>query len=225
MLTTTPRYGARAVLGLILLVLLGLLGAVVHKGPLALDLSLAPAIRADAAGAFGALLHILNTLGEVPVWGALTVLAGVILWLTRGFEDGLLLVGGWLSGEAAAFVVKHVVNRPRPAGSEVADLIPTASFPSGHIVRCSVTLGLLVALLAWRTPARRWPAVVIVTIYLLVLGVARVASGEHWPTDVIGGYLLGGLWLDVVTTVWVWWLAQGRALVPFPLPSRGKPLS
>ncbi len=43
------------------------------------------------------------------------------------------------------------------------------------------------------------------TVFMLIMGVARVASGEHWPSDVLGGYLLGGLWLTLLLLAWAWW--------------------
>jgi undecaprenyl-diphosphatase len=41
------------------------------------------------------------------------------------------------------------------------------------------------------------------------MGVARVYFGEHWPTDVLGGYLLGTLWLVVVIELYERW--RGRS--------------
>ena len=80
----------------------------------------------------------------------------------------------------------------------------TASFPSGHVVRCTVALGLLLALVVWRSPRGRLLGTAGVVVCLLLMGIARVASGEHWPTDVLGGYLLGALWCDLVLLALRW---------------------
>lgn len=66
------------------------------------------------------------------------------------------------------------------------------------MVRTTVTLGMLVALLVWQRPTWRMPVVVAAAGFLALVGAARLASGEHWPLDVLGGYALGTLWLAVL---------------------------
>ena len=48
---------------------------------------------------------------------------------------------------------------------------------------------------------RRTTLVAALLATIVLMGVARIDSGEHWPSDVLGGYLLGGLWLMV--TIWL----------------------
>lgn len=128
----------------------------------------------------------------------LVALAAILSWRLRPRGAALLLLGD-LSAELATAVLKAVVDRPRPPSVALADLVPTASFPSGHIVRTLVALG-VAATLVLPSRLRRW-VVGAAALFMLVLGLARVASGEHWTSDVIGGYLLGGLWLSILLAV------------------------
>jgi len=57
----------------------------------------------------------------------------------------------------------------------------------------------LLARSPWRT-AILW----LVPIYLVVLGAARVYQGQHWPSDIVGGALLGALWLWLCIATYRW---------------------
>ena len=41
---------------------------------------------------------------------------------------------------------------------------------------------------------------------LLLIGPSRIYMGAQWTSDVLGAYLLGGLWLSVVLRAYVAWL-------------------
>lgn len=163
-----------------------------------LDAAAAEPIRGLARTPLGALFALLDHLAGFPAWTVLVALAAVLSWRLRPRGAAMLLLGD-LSAELATAVLKAVVDRPRPPGVALADLVPTASFPSGHIVRTMVALGVAAALVL-PSRLRRW-VVGATALFVLVLGLARVASGEHWPSDVIGGYLLGGLWLSILLAI------------------------
>jgi membrane-associated phospholipid phosphatase len=83
----------------------------------------------------------------------------------------------------------HIKIQSRPPGVEVFELVTQASFPSGHVMRTVVTAGVLAAVV-WRR-VRPAPAMAAAVLAVVVMGFARIASGEHWFTDVVGAVLLG----------------------------------
>lgn len=188
----------RLVAAALLLALLTTLGLVVRTGASSsLDELIASPIRGLGTTPLGVLFATLDRLGSVPVWTTLVVLTAVLAWRVGRRGPALFLLAG-LTAEIATALVKAVVDRPRPL-DHVTDLVATASFPSGHVVRTVVALGLVVALVVPRR--RRSGAVVAAMLFLLAMGLARVASGEHWPSDVLGGYLLGGAALSLLLAV------------------------
>jgi undecaprenyl-diphosphatase len=204
----------RHLLGLLLLgTLLAILAVTSLRGTLPGDVEVAQAL----SGLGGALAPI-SRLASLPVWtGLVVVIAGVLWWFGRP-RAGLVLLVAVVLAEAASYILKELIARPRPTAG-VTDLgSVTASFPSSSVVRVTVMLGVVVASLAWRRPAWRVPAVAGTVLFLAVLGLARIASGEHWPSDVIAGYLLGGFWLEAVAAI-ATYQSHRRGPAHAPVPS------
>src|SRR6266851_8457071 len=107
------------------------------------------------------------------------------------------------------WLVKLLVHRPRPAGPDVHVLTHVGgfSFPSGHVVSYMALFGFLLYLawIALRSPVLRWGTVSLCLLLLVLIGPSRIYLGAHWASDVLGAYLLGGVWLSVVLRAYVAW--------------------
>lgn len=135
----------------------------------------------------------LTALGSAPAVIAQVCLATAYL-LHRGyraFAGGLsAAVGlGWL----LETVLKVAVHRPRP---ELPHLVSAGgySFPSGHSFVSFVLYGYLALLLGRLAPRSRWARVSLLLV-AAGIGLSRVYLGVHYPTDVLGGWVLGAAWL------------------------------
>jgi membrane-associated phospholipid phosphatase len=84
--------------------------------------------------------------------------------------------------------------RPNDPRIRMSTPIPISSFPSGHLVTVLTIWGTLAA-------ARVVPWLAVILIALLV-GLARLFLGAHYPGDVLGGVLVGAIVLGVA--VWLW---------------------
>jgi undecaprenyl-diphosphatase len=104
-----------------------------------------------------------------------------------------------------------LLHRPRPAGGFVD--IDSNGFPSGHTSHAAAA-GLALALLLWpRLTAAGRVAVATLAVALAVgIGFTRVALLAHWPTDVLGGWLLALAVVPIVA------LATTRRHRPPPAP-------
>lgn len=74
------------------------------------------------------------------------------------------------------------------------------AFPSGH-AGASLVVCLALVAVAWRRPAARWVAAAGALVVVLGAGFGRPYLGVHWPSDVLGGYLLAGFWLALALAV------------------------
>jgi membrane-associated phospholipid phosphatase len=112
---------------------------------------------------------------------------------------GLMLVI-WKTSDA----FKGVFNRARPE-RWLATHETSAGYPSGHAVLSLAFYGFL-AFVVWRSPlpARvRAALVALCALWIAVIGWSRLALGSHFPSDVLGGYLLGGAGLCAVAGAYV----------------------
>ena len=109
-----------------------------------------------------------------------------------------------VSGLGAAVLdpaVKAVVGRVRPVVEAPVAAAPGASFPSGHALGSTVTYGVLLLVFLPVVPDRHRRTVMAGVVALVAfVGVTRVALGVHYPSDVVGGWSLGVLWLAVTVT-------------------------
>ncbi len=153
-----------------------------------------------------------TALGGVAVMGLLTL--GVCGFL---FMDGknraavlvLIAVGGGLLWSSA---LKHGFERPRPELVPHGSYVYTSSFPSGHSTMAAATYLTLGALLARVQRRRRVKAFLLgfAVLITLLVGVSRVYLGVHWPTDVLAGWTLGGIWALICWLLARWLQRRGQ---------------
>ena len=124
-------------------------------------------------------------------------------WCTSWKEAILVVVGGTLSATGALF--KAIIDRPRPSSDLVMIFSESdrSSFPSGHSLFAIVICGFVVYLAVTRTSNKhlRISVLAVLAILVLLLGISRIYLGAHWPSDVIGGYLTGGVYLTIL--IWI----------------------
>lgn len=159
-----------------------------------LDRNIYQALYSGGHPALIAVSRFFTALGDPTVLVVGGFLAGAWLWREgRGrLAAGLLLV--ILVGRGLTEAQKYWIARARPDLEPHLVLVKTWSFPSGHATS-SMIFYLTVALaLSAGTRWHRLAAAAAVLLALLI-GTSRVMLGVHWPSDVIGGWAFGMLWV------------------------------
>jgi undecaprenyl-diphosphatase len=161
----------------------------------ALDRSIYQALYSGGHPALILIGRFFTALGDPTVLIIGGILVGAWLWREgRGrFAAGLLLV--ILIGRGLTEAQKYWIARARPDIEPHLVVVKTWSFPSGHATSSMIfylALALAIAPVGWR----RIAAAAAILLSLLI-GVSRVMLGVHWPSDVIGGWCFGLLWVLV----------------------------
>jgi membrane-associated phospholipid phosphatase len=141
-------------------------------------------------------MQICTSVGTLP-FVVVTALSGALILRRRtgGWIAPAVLGSGVATSALIIALVKVAVGRPRP-GPE--DRIGTAAldyaFPSGHTGNGSASLFLVTALVCLTLPRSVSRSLALLGAAVLSggIGLTRVYLGYHWPSDVVGGWLLAG---------------------------------
>jgi membrane-associated phospholipid phosphatase len=164
------------------------------------DLGAAHALQAIRLPGLPAFMRAVSLFGYLGVFDLMIAATVVVFLLLRWRGEAAALLLSAVGSQTIYRVLKQLVARPRPA----PDLVTVygdfhgRSFPSGHVTFYVCYFGFLFFVAYVRLPygsvVRR---VVQLTAALLIIliGPSRVYLGAHWPSDTIGSYLAGGLWL------------------------------
>jgi len=154
-----------------------------------------------------ALARVFTALGEPTVLVTAGFLVAGWIWWRHHHHLALAILLIVLVGRGLAEAQKYWIARGRPDLEPHLVVVKTSSFPSGHATS-SMIFYLTVALAL--TMGTRWKrlAAAGAIILSLLIGTSRVMLGVHWPSDVIGGWAFGILWVLVTLRL------AGRALRP-----------
>jgi undecaprenyl-diphosphatase len=145
--------------------------------------------------------EVITSLGDSRLLLLLAVGLGALLWRRGARGLAALPLIAVATGALLSYAVKVLVARPTTWFPIWGRLTTTDdSFPSGHAVQTIVFYG-VVALLALEWPPlarRRWLVLGATALLVASVGYTRVYLGNHWATDVLGGWLLGWAWLGAL---------------------------
>lgn len=165
-------------------------------------------IQSFSNQALDSIFELITMLGEDLFF---IIVVALFYWcINKSF--GYKLAFAYLTCGAFNTIIKEIVKFPRPIGYEgvKSSRVETAggySFPSGHTQQSTSLFTTLMIVFK-----RKWLYIVGVLAILLV-GFSRMYLGVHWPTDVIGGLVIGIVWTIFAIKLFDWSKEKGRPVL------------
>jgi undecaprenyl-diphosphatase len=149
-----------------------------------------------------ALMQVITVLGSVRILGiaSVTVVAGLLIagWRQSAIALTWTMAGAIVMENAVKYTFHRV--RPEPFFGTEPD---TYSFPSGHALLSLCFYCVLANVFTERIRSGFARATIWIVAALLVaaIGLSRIYLGVHYPTDVLGGYLVGAFWVGALASI------------------------
>jgi undecaprenyl-diphosphatase len=122
------------------------------------------------------------------VFAVIAVIIGLFLYFKRLKLEAIFLVGTVAVAGVLLLTLKFLFQRARPLDALIPEIGST--FPSGHAAVTLLFLGLIGYLFLRR---QKFVTMVVFPFLILLIGFLRVYPRVHWLTDVLAGYLIGGI--------------------------------
>jgi undecaprenyl-diphosphatase len=207
------RGSSGIILGVLTVLVLALLFVkltddVVEQEHLAFDQNLALWIHSGASATQTAIMLQVTELGKnyLYLFAIMSlIIGGYITWRARRGEragvavavlDSVAPIVSVLVAASLSYIIKALVGRTRPHLFPPLTGESGPSFPSGHTITAVAFYGMCAFLLA--RPLHGWALAGVWAVAIAISGAvaySRVYLGVHYPTDVLGSFLLGTAWI------------------------------
>jgi membrane-associated phospholipid phosphatase len=179
--------GSAVLIGLTLLVLAGA-SASADKATLAWFTPL------DKPGAVHVLWRVLVAGGQFWLVGSACIAVGAVRsWLWRSWRPVVVSTVAVVALDLLLLISKPLIGRTSPHSNLNDVLAGGTSYPSGHTAHATMSLALIAILGTTAQTTSRRRALLTAVLMAVVVGLCNLVLGYHWPSEVIAGWLLGGL--------------------------------
>ena len=160
--------------------------------------------------AFFTVVSLLTSL-EAGLVSGVVGMAGLLIARQHRLALAFFVVGSAaaVASFAGDYTLGELVERSRPISG-----VATSSYPSGHVFGGTVLFGFLALLPFHHRLQRRYsvPVFLLPGLLVVAVGPSRIHDGDHWPSDVCAGCLMGWALLMVVVPVYRRYAETGAGL-------------
>ena len=173
-----------------------------------LDIQITHALQSIQWPIFATLMSLISWLGFFPQSFIISALLVLLIYAFGLRWESISAVAAALVPPIVNTLVKGLIRRPRPTVDlvQVLRILNSYSFPSGHVMFYVGFFGFL-WFLAFTLLKPSWLRTLLMIIFgtlIALVGISRVYLGQHWPSDVLGAYLLGSLTLVGILQFYRW---------------------
>lgn len=156
-------------------------------------------------------MNLITNFGSVKYQFIIASLFGIVLLVSKRFYDLFYFAITYLLFNLLVIVVlKPFVARPRPdlqeyffGNPDFVRELGVTSFPSGHSTSSMLLYGAMILIFAnWiNNRTVKYLVTTLLSLLIILVGLSRIYLGVHYPTDVVGGFLIGLFGLTVMLPV------------------------
>lgn len=166
------------------------------------DIFLSQQLQARGDVIFPAIMNGVSFFGQ-PAVAIISVLVFSLILFFHSHDREAIFLLFTFPVDGLSLLLKNIIHRPRPAQDFVFIKSKAfgASFPSSHVVHYVVFFGFLFVAMFFAHRLPLWLRIIVAfsCIFLIFfISFSRIYLGVHWPTDVLGGYLIGFIFLAII---------------------------
>lgn len=126
----------------------------------------------------------------------LSLITFVLLYYFKSWKYAVQLLSVLILAVSSNVFLKHLIQRERPITDHLVT-VKTLSYPSGHAMTAMAFYGFLIYLLfTLKIKVGYKYALILLCVFLILsIGISRIYLGVHYPSDILGGFIAGLIWV------------------------------
>ncbi len=147
------------------------------------------------------ILKVITTVGGTKVFPFVAIGLSILAILLKKKNYGIIIFLNSLLAACAYISIKNIIQRPRPTPFRFIEETGY-SFPSGHATSNMALYGMLIYLIWKKLKNKKLKIVltIILSLWILTVGVSRIYFNVHYASDIIAGFVLGIICIMITTT-------------------------
>jgi len=193
----------------IILVAFGILTFLIVTVPaFSIDLSITHGLQSITNPVFAGLMTLISWVGYSPQSFIISAVIVIFLFIFGYYWEGTASFVVAVVVPILNLLAKTLIHRPRPSVDlvNIVNQLNGFSFPSGHVMFYTGFMG-FICFLTYTLLKPSWIRILLLVIFgshVLLVGISRIYLGNHWASDVLGAYLLGGACLIASILFYRW---------------------